>query len=870
MAELSNFTHKWRALPNHDHRFDATNKVTKRNRQPVSCQSCRARKLKCDRGHPCDGCLKRGEATSCIYGKVGSIAATNGPAPRKDEARLSMKAQDRLKHLEDLVRSMVETPERKYASPEDAPPLDGILEAAAGDGAFDKSTISGGSYTGSTHWSAILQHIGELRTDLGTGNAGVEPVPEAIDYSKPDALFGGHRPHSLEQILKTHLPPRIEIDRRVTQYFSARYMVIPFLHTGQFRRQYEKFWADPLKTNVIWISKLFSVCCLAATLNLAASQAPSYRIEVAQQRDSFEAAAGECLVLGNYSKPQPHVVEALALFLQCKYGRSWDPQSEVALMFSMQIRLAYMLGYHRDGSNFPNQISPFETEMRRRVWAMIRQFDLMVSFQQGIPNNVPPDSWDTKSPSNLLDSDFDEDTKVLPDSRPETEPTLILYFVVKSRIIDVYGKICHHALSFPSPPATLSEIMALDTLARETADKIPQSLRDRPISQSVTDQAFEIIVRMNISFLWRKSLCVLHRKYMIADGNDYSHRTCIETASAMCETFIDIYAEFQPGGTFANDGWMLSSFTIVDFLLMTMVLSLALSVSRKKVLNSGGNFEAWSSLDETKRIIGILDKSQAICIELGDKSREARRVSGVLKSVLEKLKTQNRTDVARPGAAQLDVARNDEARRREQQQSGINGSNNSPMQVSNQTQSSSDTYNKDGISLQPLSISEGPTSVTKSTGLVPTEWYTSDRKVYLSGGILYNKEISDSTPFANSEGDQISTGLRRGVVRPQMFSLNAAAPQSFSMDIDDDFVNNFVEDPGSFGAIDWTQLDQFTGFFGYDLNTQTPGLTNMPITGSDLSAGRTQSTDQEDWDSVPLYLLGGSTFDPVTGDRRRA
>lgn len=868
MADLNNYTHKWRALPNHDHRLDTTNKVTKRNRQPVSCQPCRMRKLKCDRGHPCDGCSKRGEATACIYGKTGSNITTNGSTPRKDETRLSMKAQDRLKHLEDLVRSMVDPPPRKYASPEDAPSLDGILEAAAGDGAFDKNTISGGSYTGSTHWSAILQHIGELRTDLGTGNVGVEPVPEAIDYSKPDALFGGHRPHSLEKILKTRLPPRIEIDRRVTQYFSARYMVIPFLHAGQFRRQYEQFWADPLKTNVIWISKLFSVCCLAATLNLAASQAPSYRTEVTQQRDSFEAAAGECLVLGNYSKPQPHVVEALALFLQCKYGRSWDPQSEVALMFSMQIRLAYMMGYHRDGSNFPNQMSPFETEMRRRVWAMIRQFDLMVSFQQGIPNNVPPDSWDTKRPSNLLDSDFDEDTKVLQDSRPETEPTLILYFVVKSRIIDVYSKICHHALSFPSTPATLSEIMALDALARETANKIPDSLKDRPISQSITDQAFEIIVRMNISFLWRKSLCVLHRKYMIADGNDYSHRTCIETASAMCETFIDIYAEFQPGGTFANDGWMMSSFTIVDFLLVTMVLSLALSVGRKKFLNGGSSFETWSNLNDTKRILGILDKSHTICIELGEKSREARRVSGVLKPVLEKLKTQNRTDVARPDAAQLDVARTGAARHEELQQLDTQGSDASSSQINKQTRLSLNIHNKDSISLQPLSLAEEPISITKSSGLVSPEWYTDDRKLYLSGGVLYNRDKSDPVLDANSESDQINAGLRRGVVRPQMFSMNAAAPQSFSMDIDDDFVNSFVEDPGNFGPIDWTQLDQFTGFFGYDPNAQTPDNVNIPTIGSDVSTVRTQGTDQEDWDSVPLYLLGGSTFDPVTGDRR--
>lgn len=852
MADISNFTHKWRAVASHDHRSDA-NKVTKRNRQPVSCQPCRARKLKCDRGHPCDGCLKRGEVNACIYGKTATTVS-NGSATRKDETRLSAKAQDRLKHLEDLVRSMVDSPTRNQPNEGATPVLDGILQAAASDGSLDTKTITGAPYNGSTHWSAILQHISELRNDLGTDNAGDEPVPEAVDYSKPDALFGGHRPQSLEQILNNHLPPRIQIDRRITQYFNARYMIVPFLHSVQFGRQYEKFWADPLNTNVIWISKLFSICCLAASLNMAASSAPSYRAEVAQERDSFEAAAGQCLVLGSYSKPQPHVVEALALFLQCKYGRSLDPQPEVALMFGVQIRLAYMMGYHRDGSNFPSQITPFETEMRRRVWAMVRQFDLMVSFQLGIPNNIPQDSWDTKRPSNLMDSDFDENTKILPESRPETETTQILYFVVKSRLIDVYSRICHHALSFPARPASLAEIMELDKLCRETAKDVPETLQTRPVSKSVTDPGWEIMIRLNINFLWQKSLCVLHRKYMIADGNDYSHRTCIEAALAMCESFLDVYPEFQPGGTFGNDGWMLTSFTIIDFLLVSIVLCLALSVSRKKYLNGGGRVEAWSELEETSHILAVLEKCHMICIELGHRSREAKRVSGVLAIVLEKLKDKTQSKPARNGtlhpslrAPRQPMTRQDEA-----------------------TTEPSSAGDKDSISMKPLSLSEGPSSENTSGGICYPPFFRADDYLYGPGRTSRARDRSESSPNALQPNSSTPSNPE-ATDTPQTFVMNAGAPLTFNMDLDGDFFSNFMEDPANFADIDWTQLDQFTGLLGVDPTVHMFDSMSAPTIASDSNTTESRSTDPDSsWESVPYFALGSRTFDPVTGNRQQA
>lgn len=340
----------------------------------------------------------------------------------------------------------------------------------------------------------------------------------------------------------------------VSQYFNARYMVIPLIHVKQFHRQYEKFWQDPVNANVMWTSIFFSICCLSATLSLM-TQSPQAHDDDRYTRESFQTAASQCLLLGNYSKPQKFVVEALSLFLQCRIASSLNAQTDVLLIFAVQSRLAFMMELNRDGSNHPHQYSPFEVEMRRRVWSMIVNFDILSSCQRGIPTTIMPDSWDTKPPSNLMDTDFDEDTTELPPARPETDVTPILYFTVKSRIIYVYTRICQHSLTFSSYNTTAETLMKLDVQLREQAAKIPKPLCIKPIRESVTDAAHEVMSRLNISFLWRKALCVLHRKHMTLENDEYSFETCLESSASMCSSLIDLYPEFQPGGLYANDTW---------------------------------------------------------------------------------------------------------------------------------------------------------------------------------------------------------------------------------------------------------------------------------------------------------------------------
>ncbi|KAL6247360.1 hypothetical protein RBB50_005706 [Rhinocladiella similis] len=647
-------------------------KINKRNRQPLSCAPCRSKKLKCDRGHPCETCIKKGDIESCKYGKVTltpsksdftTTSSTNGVNNNRG------KAQERLRHLEQLVMQMVDnggpsqTPSNPSTIRSDVTINTDSNASIAKEGQFQLESADESRYVGSTHWSAILQNIQELKSALhvspgseethvsvpGSGSGGGDWSSHPDDVvddntldndpseQEDETLFGAPSGLTLSHIISTSLPSREQVDRRLSTYFNSAYVVIPFIHTWEFQRQYEFFWTNPADTSPFWLSILFSICCMSATLSEAVGAEPPTQDDQPSPRATFLSASRQCLRLGGLTRLRRFGIEAFALYTQCLYIQTLDPSGETALIWAMLVRQAYRAGYHRDSSHFASSFSVFEAEMRRRVWAMLRQFDLMISFQLGLPNQIPPGSWDTQDPRNLLDADFNESTTELPPSRPETDATQILYFIVKSRLMTSFGKVTAHSLSFRD--VSQADVMALDREVRAVHATVPDILRIRPMSQSFADPGYLVMVRLNCEFLFQKSLCVLHRKYMtMTDPVTGEHRypesiaACVDAASAIARHMLDLHKEFKPGGQLYDGRWMLSSFTMNDFYLASIVLCLAVSTWKKR--HPGGSIEIDAD-QRTKDVYALLGSAFNVTVELSPTSREAKRVADVLRVVLD-------------------------------------------------------------------------------------------------------------------------------------------------------------------------------------------------------------------------------------------
>ncbi|KAF2160478.1 hypothetical protein M409DRAFT_29099 [Zasmidium cellare ATCC 36951] len=588
-----------------------------RNRETLTCLQCRARKLKCDKELPCASCVKRNDGGSCSYVKTGA-------KKEPPESTRAAKAEARLQHLEQLIE--------EYATRSEGPgpgshPSDGSNGTSGTNGSNGNSIANGDShlYTGATHYSAMLDGIEELRQLLHEDEPGSANSPSSKDSisDETDVLFGSTPRLPLTTVLANNLPSKLEVDRRLAAYFRAQAISAACIHTPQFMRQYDEFWWNQTATSPLWISILFSMLHLSNSVGRG-SWSERTNGDSPEPKYNFSLAAAHCLALGRYHRPQRFAVESLAVYVQAKVIETLDPSPALGLLFGTLIQSAYSMGYHREPTNFKN-LTPFEGEMRRRTWSFAMQLDLLIMFQLGLPNTVQFGSWDTRPPSNLQDTDFDEDTAVLPPPRPDTEPTRVTFYTAKHMLMKIFDKILRHSLSVGEIKPE-HDLLALHQELVQTYDSIPAVLHYRNVSSSISDPAYLVVTRKCVELMYQKCLCVLHRKHVLSGRQD-SIRVCYDAASQVVKAFLDMYPEFKPGGQFFEDRWLLGSITWTDWLLAVMTLSLVLCQLRRAIVP--GFTEA-----EYNNILHLLRSANEICLEKIDESVAGRRSARMLQALL--------------------------------------------------------------------------------------------------------------------------------------------------------------------------------------------------------------------------------------------
>lgn len=85
------------------------------------------------------------------------------------------------------------------------------------------------------------------------------------------------------------------------------------------------------------------------------------------------------------------------------------------VLSGVAIRLARKMGLHRDGTSLG--LSPFDTEMRRRLWWYLVHVDFRTADVLGTRPSMDLSSGDTKVPLNIEDEDLDPDMVNLPPER---------------------------------------------------------------------------------------------------------------------------------------------------------------------------------------------------------------------------------------------------------------------------------------------------------------------------------------------------------------------------------------------------------------------------------------------------------------------
>lgn len=300
------------------------------------CTHCRSRKVRCDRGHPCSSCVKRDEADSCIYERLPVALAL--PSPKTEINRQA--AEDRLSRLEATVKDLMQTTQTSSSASASA---SARLSHSSGHSSFspnvpnavghseplpeipsenieqqrhqpqDSKETRDIGYVGATHWSAILDDIHGLKEILESTRTEPDEHISAFEpaYLGAEIIFGTSHNYDIQHMITHFLPSRVEVDRFLSLYFRGETFIVPFVHSFQFQRQYNEFWLNKEIVDPLWLSMLFSICCLASLQG----ENQYSQDELVTRRSVLHEAAGMCLVLGEYYKPQPFALEALAMYV---------------------------------------------------------------------------------------------------------------------------------------------------------------------------------------------------------------------------------------------------------------------------------------------------------------------------------------------------------------------------------------------------------------------------------------------------------------------------------------------------------------------------------------------------------------------------
>lgn len=523
---------------------------------------------------------------------------------------------------------------------------------------FDNNTKT--MYYGEAHWAAVLHGIREVRDYFATHRKEIEEQmdkvaanraskPAELKSAGPALLFGATKPPSQAEILSA-IPSRYMTDMLVARYFNTFDPALHILHLPTFQKQYNRHWENPTKTSMVWVGMLFAICRMAMySYHRDGDEPPEVRGKSLDMAANFRTQMAHCLILADYTKPHNHLIETLIFHLHGEYIHQQEADASIWVLVGMIARMAMRMGYHRDSKWFPN-ITPFQGEMRRRVWTFVRQSDLLFSFQISLPSMIRIGDSDTDLPSNIHDDEFDEDSKELPPAHPPTEVTASSYMIAKAKLAFGFGRVLEHLNNIEQP--SYEEVMKIDNGLREIRDQIPPHLKYRSMQDQCLDPVNLILSRFNLDIVFHKAQCVLHRKFLRPARTNpryvHSRRTCLDSAMALLKMQEILHSETGSHGRLRKTKWFTYSLTAHDFLLAATIISTDLYQGFEHAQHSPSSapspdIHVWG-MQTPEDMRAALEKSRDIWRELSDETMDAWKASELLTVMLAKLDPANAPD----------------------------------------------------------------------------------------------------------------------------------------------------------------------------------------------------------------------------------
>lgn len=212
------------------------------------------------------------------------------------------------------------------------------------------------------------------------------------------------------------IPSRNICDELVDHYLRTFELIYRVLHIPSFRKQYKQYWEHPQDAPLSFVMKLVLILAIGSVFEPTGDHA-SY-IRNAAPRWIY---AAQWWLTGPSEKSAYNLegLQVYCLLLLARQALSIGSSGSIWTLSGSLLRVAYVLGLHRDPKHFPD-LSVINAELRRRLWATVLELILQTAMDASMPVMLSLNDTDCDAPSNVNDADFDENTRVAPVALSET------------------------------------------------------------------------------------------------------------------------------------------------------------------------------------------------------------------------------------------------------------------------------------------------------------------------------------------------------------------------------------------------------------------------------------------------------------------
>lgn len=420
---------------------------------PLSCTSCRARKLKCDKQDPCHHCVR--SKVECVFPARRRIQrprkSTNSELLHRLDRLESIVGKVGLANLEAL-EARVEAVGARGAELELQQPVEADSRPQGDHAAYGAQDVrplpqdnTASRYMSGEFWSSLCNEVEGLRqaleqtTDSDDEEDGGEgTTPESVGGGSgtsiptpPAMLLGTPQTANLHAI--EHPSPN-DIRYLATVYFRNVDMHLKILHRPTVLAAINHLASHPdtaseLSPNLTAL--FFAIYYAAVTSQTSAECTHALGRPRADLAVLFQAGVEQALARADYlNNTGLETLQALTIYTCCL--RSYNGSRASWVLLGLLIRLAQALNIHQDGDGSTSRFSPFEAELRRRLWWQLIVLDMRAAEDRGTNTIIAHGSYDTRLPHNIDDVEFGPDTTAPLHDRPGPSDTTFSLFTAQS------------------------------------------------------------------------------------------------------------------------------------------------------------------------------------------------------------------------------------------------------------------------------------------------------------------------------------------------------------------------------------------------------------------------------------------------------